>query len=271
MKIALAPIILSNYRNDKFLSVQAAKEGIKTMMRRIKKIGYDGIEMGTPQGFAHSEYKNFMDEIGLKIVSSSGLRYPELESEDFTTKITECLALDAKNVMVSNIPNIVLGNPFELDRFINNLNRAGKALAEAGIHLSYHNHAVDFSKINGKTIIEQIFDGTDARSVFFEPDTHWIQAGGGHVVTWLNKFKSRMYIVHFKDYGIDPYSDHVFLEGVHKQFKEIGEGNLNWLSIISECKKQGVEWCSVEQDIAQRPPYEAIDLSINNLLKFGIK
>jgi len=271
MKIALAPIALSGYRNTKgAMSPLAAKEGIRSLLRRVKKAGYAGIEMGTPPGFAPDEYKEFMDGIGLIVVSATGLRYPALEGEDFSATIAECQTLGAKNVMVSNMPNIVLGNPYELGRFIGNLNRAGKALSEAGIHLSYHNHAVDFSKINGKTILEQIFDGTDPNYVCFEPDTHWIQAGGGHVITWLKKLKGRVYVVHFKDYGIDQYSDHVFLEGTHKLFKEVGEGNLNWPGIIAECEGQGVEWCAVEQDTTQRPAFEAIELSVKNLRAYGV-
>ena len=271
MKIALAPIALRAYRGRPDARPDAAsKEGIKTMLRRVKKSGYEGIEMGTPPGFSHAEYKEFMDGIGLTVVSAAGLRYPALEGEDFSTTIEECRALGAKNVMVSNMPNIVLGNPYELDRFIANLNRAGKALGEAGIHLSYHNHAVDFTKINGRTILEQIFEGTDARYVYFEPDTHWIQAGGGHVITWLKKLRGRMYIVHFKDYGIDPYSDHAFLEGTHKLFMEVGEGNLNWLGIIDECEAQNIKWCAVEQDVTQRPAYEAIALSVTNLRAYGV-
>ena len=113
-------------------------------------------------------------------------------------------------------------------------------------------------------------EGTDERYVFFEPDTHWLQAGGGHVITWLKKLSGRMYMVHFKDYAIDPYSDHSFLECTHKLFAEVGMGNLNWPGIIAECKKQNLAWCSVEQDKVQRPGYEACEISIKNLRAFGV-
>jgi sugar phosphate isomerase/epimerase len=268
MKISLAPIALGIYRGKP--GTPAFKDGIKTMLRRIRNIGYDGIELGTPPGFTHCEYRDFLDEIGLRVASATVLRHPELYAEDYTPVIDECLALDAKNVMVPNMHNAVLGNPYELEKLIACLNRAGKALSEAGIHLSYHNHAIDFSKINGKTMLDQIFEGTDARYVSFEPDTHWIQAGGGHVITWLKKLRGRIYIVHFKDYGIDPYSDHMFLEGTHKLFMEVGEGNLNWPGIIAECEGQGVQWCSVEQDVTQRPAYESVELSFRNLRAFGV-
>ena len=264
MKIALAPIALRDYRNNP--NASGYKEGIKTMLRRVKDIGYDGIEMGTPTGFTHEEYKEYMDGLGLQVVSAGtpGI----LDKEDLSGAIEQCKILGAKNVMISNPTPVVLGNPYELEQFIGKLNRVGKALIAEGIHLSYHNHAIDFSKVNGKTILDHIVEGTEPGSVFFEPDTHWIQAGGGHVITWLKKLKGRMYMVHFKDYGIDPYSDHVFLEGTHKLFMEVGEGNLNWPGIIAECKAQGIEWCAAEQDICRRPAYESIAISLNNLRGF---
>lgn len=269
MKIALAPIALMPYRSKP--TETSYPYDIRTLLKRVKLCGFEGIEMGTPEGFAHEEYKAYMDEIGLTVVSGTGLRYPALEGADFSKQLAEGRVLGCKNIMVSNMPNLVLGNPTELKKFIGHLNRAGKILMEeGGMHLSYHNHAVDFSKINGATILQQIFDGTDPRYVFFEPDTHWIQAGGGHVISWLKKLKGRMYMVHFKDYGIDPYSDHTFLECTHKLFMEVGEGNLNWPGIIEECQNQGIAWCAVEQDKTQRPPYESLALSVKNLRGFGL-
>jgi sugar phosphate isomerase/epimerase len=268
MKIALAPMALAQYRTPP--AALTYKNDIKTMMTRVKQTGYAGIESGTPAGYTYSEYKTLMDEIGLTVVTAGGLRYPELAGNDFTKKIEACKALGAANVMVSHVANVALGNPEELKLFIKNLNRAGKALIQEGIHLSYHNHAIDFSKVNGKRIIDHIIEGTDPQCVFFEPDTHWIQAGGGHVITWLKKLKGRMYIVHFKDYAIDQYSDHTFLECTHKIFAEIGEGNLNWPGIVKECHEQDIAWCAIEQDKVQRPGYEAIALSIKNLKGFGV-
>ena len=246
------------------------KNDMHTMLYRVKQLGFEGMEGGTPAGYTHQEYKDLMDEIGLEVVTAGKLDYFGLQGNDFSSVIEECKILGAKNVMVSCMHPTMLGNPVELKRFIANLNRAGKVLIDEGIHLSYHNHAVDFSKINGARILDQIVEGTDERYVFFEPDTHWLQAGGGHVITWLKKLSGRMYMVHFKDYAIDPYSDHSFLECTHKLFAEVGEGNLNWPGIIAECKKQNIAWCSVEQDKVQRPGYEACEISIKNLRAFGV-
>ena len=270
MKISLTPMALAPYRTKP--TELTYKNDIHTMMYRVMQIGYDGIEGGTPEGYTHQEYKELMDEIGLQVVTAGRLDYFKVQNENFDNIIEECHTLGAKNTMIGSMNSMMLGNPYELKKFIKGLNNAGRILKDAGIHLSYHNHAVDFSKINGKRIIDAIIEGTDPEYVYFEPDTHWIQAGGAHVITWLKKLEGRMYMVHFKDYGIDPYSDHSFLECTHKLFMEIGEGNLNWPGIIAECLRQNLEWCSVEQDRTQRPGYEAIEISINNLRnKYGLK
>jgi len=268
MKIALAGNTLSpcftkpsdiTYRND-----------IQTILSRVAKIGYKAIEMGTPTGFTNEEYKAAIDEAGIKVLTAGDIDYSQLLINDFSAKIKECTVLDAPNVIVSRISNLVLGNSDELKKFIRCLNKAGKIFRDEGLFLSYHNHAVEFTKINGKTIFEQIVQDTDPRYVFFEPNTHWIQAGGAHVITWLKLLRGRIFIARFADYAIDQYSDHTFLECTHRRFAEVGEGNLNWPGIIKECLEQNIEWCAVDQPAVQRPVYEAAALSYNNLKTFGV-
>ena len=269
MKIALAPIILRPlyFTRPKELTY---KNDIQTILTRVKNTGYEAIEMATPEGFTHEEFKAAADEAGIKILTAGGFRYAQLLEHDYSAKIKECKVLGAENVMISNMDRLVLGNYDELKKFIAGMNRAGKALRDEGLHLSYHNHAVDFTKINGKTIFEQIVEATDPDCVFLEPDTFWLQAGGAHVISWLKRLKGRIFIVHFKDYAIDQYSDHTFLECTHRLFAEVGEGNLNWPGIIKECLDQNIPWCAVEQDTSQRPPYESIAISYKNLKAFGV-
>jgi sugar phosphate isomerase/epimerase len=273
MKIALAPIALGPYRSKPAYGqyINTYRNDLKTLLRNVKKCGYEGIEIGVPEGFTREEFKDAADEAGLQIVTAGGVNPFDLAFGDLKNQIADCKCLGARNLMIGHMPNVAIGNPAELRKFIVDMNRAGKILMEeGGIHLSYHNHAIDFSKIAGVTMLQTILDGTDPRYVFVEPDTHWLQSGGAHVVSWLKKLKGRMYMVHFKDYGIDPYSDYTFLESTHKLFMEIGEGNLNWPGIIAECLEQKLAWCAVEQDVVRKPAYEAIALSVKNLHAFGL-
>ena len=271
MKISLAPIALRPYRAstpDK----PYYKNDISNMLRNVKKAGFDGIEMGTPSGYTHQEFRDLLDETGLACVSASGLaRLDSSNLMDFKRVIEGCHILGANNIMIGRIPPEARGHDAEINKFIATLNYAGKILMEeGGIHLSFHNHAIDFFKVAGRPVFQRIIEDTDPRYVFIEPDTHWLQAGGAHVITWLKKLKGRMAVVHFKDYAIDPYSDYTYLECTHKLFAEIGQGNLNWPGIVAELLDQGIEWVSCEQDVVYKPPFEAIAISAQYLRSLGI-
>lgn len=263
MKIAISPMAVSMYATP---NTPGYRMELESMLRRIRACGYDGIEMGTPQGLTHQEFRELLDAVGLTCTTAGGISGAMDDKALLSDKIEECQALGAFNVMVPNMPSQTLGNPWELHRFIGQLNRAGEALAKEGIHLSYHNHAVDFSPVDGKPMLQWIVEETDPAFVWMEPDTHWLQAGGAHVVTWLKMLKGRIYAIHCKDYGIDPDADHLNLQGIGRYFVEVGEGNLNWLDILGECRAQNIEWYVTEQDAVRgRPPYQAIELSARNL------
>ena len=43
---------------------------------------------------------------------------------------------------------------------------------------------------------------------------------------------------------------------------EIGEGNLDWTSIVETCREIGVKWYVVEQDECRRDPFESLSMSL---------
>ena len=51
---------------------------------------------------------------------------------------------------------------------------------------------------------------------------------------------------------------------------EVGEGNMNFESIVAACQRIGVEWYAVEQDICQRDPFESLAISFRNLRAMGL-
>ncbi|MNI72879.1 hypothetical protein D3C73_1288470 [compost metagenome] len=67
-----------------------------------------------------------------------------------------------------------------------------------------------------------------------------------------------MQVVHLKDMAI---------YGRQQVFAELGEGNMNYEEIIRACRKTGVEWYVVEQDICRRDPFESLEISLNYLKK----
>ena len=95
-----------------------------------------------------------------------------------------------------------------------------------------------------------------------EIDTYWIQAGGGSPTAWLKATAGRIPIIHFKDMA--------FRDG-QAVFAEIGEGNLDWPSIIAASQSGGCEYAFIEQDDCyDRTPLESLAISYRNLKAMGL-
>ena len=137
--------------------------------------------------------------------------------------------------------------------FCAKLNAAGKVFRDAGMQLCYHNHQIEFRKVNGRIVLDIIYAETDPACLLGEIDTYWVQTGGGDCVEWCRKLKNRQPIIHLKDYGIDKES---------KPFMaEIGNGNLDFKAITAVAEAGGCKWYSVEQDVCPADPFDSLKQS----------
>jgi sugar phosphate isomerase/epimerase len=137
--------------------------------------------------------------------------------------------------------------------FAARLNAAGQVLAAAGQILCYHNHHLEFVRIGNRTALEIIYAETDPRYLQGEPDTYWVQFGGGDPVEWCERLANRLPIIHLKDYQITSENK--------VNFCEIGAGNLNWKRIIGAADAAGCQWFAVEQDVCPGDPFDSLKQS----------
>ena len=47
---------------------------------------------------------------------------------------------------------------------------------------------------------------------------------------------------------------------------EVGEGNMNFDTIIEVCKKHGIKYHMVEQDIVPADPFDSLAISYKNIM-----
>jgi sugar phosphate isomerase/epimerase len=135
---------------------------------------------------------------------------------------------------------------------------AGKVLAAAGLQLGYHNHDQEFEDQGGTKLLNWIYENTPADVLFAEPDTAWVQHGGGSPEAWIRKLAGRIPAVHLKDYTWTK-------NGV--RLCEIGQGNLDWPGILKACVETKVPVWIIEQDhpVAERDHFASVEMSLNYL------
>lgn len=226
---------------------------IEKTIKKIRQIGYFAVQIS---GMGPIPEMNLMKILNDYDLICCATHEPADQILNEPGKVIERLEkLKCKYTAYPYPANIIFNSVKDLKQFANKLNSAGKVFYNSGKVLTYHNHHVEFQKIDGKTILEQLFSETNPHYLQGEIDTYWVQYGGGNPTDWCNRLKNRLPLIHLKDYKIN--REH------NIDYAEIGYGNLNWKAIISAAEKSGCKWFIVEQDTCPGNPIESLRKSFN--------
>ncbi len=226
---------------------------IEASLKKVKEIGYPAVQLSGLGPIEEAELAMMLKDVGLVCCATH-------EASDWILDHPEAVVCHLQMLGCTHTaypwPSVKLDTRAEVQAFAQRLNAAGRVLREAGITLSYHNHSVEFRRVEGKLILELIYEETDPRYLQGEPDTYWVQHGGGDPEDWCHKLQGRLPLLHLKDYGMGP-------EG--PTFFEVGYGNLTWEPILAAAEASGCQWYIVEQDVCARDPFESLRMSFEYL------
>lgn len=212
----------------------------KGTLKQLASYGYKQIESfegakGMFWGMSNTEFKSYMDELGMKIVAS----HCDI-TKDFEKKAADAAAIGMKYLICP-----WKGPQKELDafkKFADEFNQKGEICKRNGIRFAYHNHDYSFVTMNGEMGQDVMMKNTDPKLVDFELDMYWVVAGGQDIETWLNKYPKRFRLCHVKDRK----------KGATEAEKDasvvVGTGGINYAKILKTAKKQGMEYYIIEQE-----------------------
>ncbi len=217
---------------------------------KIAKIGYRSVQVSgmSPDLFPEEELVSVLKDRDLSICATHEPGDKILNETDAV--IERLQKLGVKYTAYPYPAGIDFTDKASVDGLIRGLDEAGRKMAAAGITLTYHNHAVELLRADGKTILARIYDETDPANLQAEIDTHWIVRGGGSPLEWIEKLDGRLPLLHMKDFSIN--------EKQEPQFAEIGNGNMNFPAIVAAAEKAGCRHFIVEQDVCPGDPFDSI-------------
>ena len=161
-------------------------EDIKSSFEKLKNIGYKAVQVS---GFGEIEpaiLKEYADEFGLEICATHNPI--ERFENDIDNLIAEHKLWGCKYVGIGSMP---FGRDAKegYDDFLKKIDIPSKKIADAGLKFVYHNHAFEFSKIDGdKTAFEYIIDNTTPDTFGILADFYWVQFAGITPVDFINKY-----------------------------------------------------------------------------------
>ena len=222
--------------------------------KKVKNIGYEAVQVSAIGPIDPVQVKKLADKEGLKIAATH-VSYDRIKN-DFDALVKEHKLWECEYIGLGGMPGQYRTSKEGFKTFAKEFSEIAKRFQDNGLSFIYHNHNFEFEKFDGVTGMEILLKETNPTTFNFEIDTYWVQAGGANPTDWVKNVKGRMDVVHFKDMAI--------VNG-KQVYAEIGQGNLNWSSIINACKEIGVKWYCVEQDECLRDPFESMAISFEYL------
>ena len=211
------------------------------VLRQVASFGYKQVESyGGPKGIfwgmKNTEFKKFLDDIGLNMVSSHCDWQKDFDS----------LAAQAGEIGVKYLACPYLGAQKTIEdykQFAKKFNAAGEICKKNGLRFAYHNHAYSFKELEGQLPQDVMMAETDPALVDFEMDIYWVVDAGIDVEAYLKKHKGRFRLCHIKDRMKDanPNADN--------NSCTLGEGTIPFAKLLKTAKKTGMEYFIVEQEL----------------------
>jgi sugar phosphate isomerase/epimerase len=137
------------------------------------------------------------------------------------------------------------------------LNRLGGLCRKEGLTLGYHNHHMEFARLESGTAYDLLLSRTDPELVRMELDVGWARAGGAEPHQVLARNPGRFVSCHLKDFAPDRPADDTAPIPDMARMVAPGDGVIDFPKVLAEMDRQGIEHGFVECDL----PGDAIDVA----------
>ena len=237
-----APPSLSVYGIQLYTVRDVIPDDPKGVMKQLADFGYKQFEgyehqeKGMFWGMSHTDFKKYMDEIGVNFVAS----------HCDTKKDFEKKAAQAAEIGMKYLISPWVGPQKKLDdwkKVVDDFNRLGGICQKNGIRFAYHNHGYSFEALDGVMPQDYMMENTDPALVDFEMDIYWVVTGGADPLAYLQKYPNRFRLCHVKDRKKDAPA------GEGEASCDLGTGSLDFSKILKVAQDQGMQYYIVEQEL----------------------
>ena len=258
-----------------------AAADFKGTAAKLKAMGYDALELAGMYDLSAKEIRAVLDEVGIPAISAH-VPYQVLEA-DLNGTVADYATIGCKYIAIPYLTEEYRPGGEKYAETIAFLKQIGKACADAGIIMLYHNHDFEFIKLADGTFgLDDIYTQIGADLLQTEIDTCWVNVAGECPSAYVRKYTGRAPVVHLKDFFMEGVvEDKYELIGIEAkkkaaaagkfEFRPVGHGMQDMPAICEAASDAGADWVVVEQDVSVgRPAMEAVEMSRAFLRTIGL-
>lgn len=243
-------------------------------LKKIKAMGYDGIEFAGLYNKSAVEVKEMCQRIGLNPISA---HVPFVDMMSDPSLLEVYAEIGCKFVVIPYLTEEYRPGSDRFNEVIEGAKMLGEKAHTLGMQLCYHNHDFEFVKLDGEYALDILYKQVPADILQPELDTCWVNVGGEDPVKYVLKYTGRMDLLHLKDFVGSKSENMYALIGIDEnekknthgkfEFRPVGSGIQNFPQILGAAAESGVKWVIVEQDqpSMDKTPLECAEMSVNYL------
>lgn len=237
-----------------------AEKDFKGTLKKVKEMGYEGVEFAGLYGHEPAEVKAMLEEVGL-VPASAHVPLEEM-LEDPHGVIGAYAEIGCKYIAVPYLTEERRPGTDGFAQTIKDIESVAAAAKKYGIQMLYHNHDFEFVKVNGEYGLDVLYNSISEDLLKTEIDTCWVNVAGEDPADYIRKYTGRAPVVHLKDFvmsGKEKPEQLYELIGIETEEKEekgeeafgfrpVGYGVQDFSSILKASEEAGAQWVVVEQD-----------------------
>lgn len=226
-------------------------------LKKVSEMGYEAVEFAGLYGNSPEQVKAWCDELGLDPVSCH-VGYGDITER--TQENADIYKIIGCRYMVIPACNTKIHMPGKEahESFYNAVKNASDILRKNGFIMLYHNHDREFEKLDGKNLLDIVYEEFTPDELQTQIDTCWAKVGGEDPAAYVRKYTGRAPVVHLKDYiGEKTANMYKLIDGTEVEddgtrnpfeLRPVGYGCQDVKAILQASKDAGAEAVIVEQD-----------------------
>jgi sugar phosphate isomerase/epimerase len=214
-------------------------------LKMMAGLGYKSVEMCSPPGYEASGFgpliKMKAKEMR-KVINDAGLIFESTHygMGEFRNNLDERIEFAAesgqKQMILSSFWLPEGATMSDWMKAADELNKMGEKTKKAGIQMGFHNHHMEFEKIEGKLIYDALMEEFDPEYVKMQFQVAVINIGY-KASTYFTKYPGRFISAHLADWS-----------PAEKKNVALGKGIVDWKEFFATAEKGGIKNIFVEMD-----------------------